>query len=646
MPLSDGRVLRLAVESGPAGILLCDQGGTIIFANRQIEKIFGYAASELAGRSIDNLLPTADRAEHALSRERFWEHAVSRPMAAGRDLTGRRKDGSEVPIEVEMTVTEVHGGKRVVASVFDVSDRLALQRRIVESADAYPVLDRFVMDLASTFVMVQPDQVDAAILEGLARLGDILDLDRCTWWRVAPDQKDVSVANAWARAEYHVLHTGQSGAGLVPWILSRVQKGKPVTFGSGDDIPSAEDRESLRAFGVKSGVAVPFNVGGEIKGVLGCTVGRHHREWPSEVIERLRLLAAVFGRSVMRRDAEERLRNVDLQRLRDELASDHVHLRPEIPSRRPKHSPIAESPAMQRAMDQLESVAGTDATVLLLGETGSGKEVFAEAIHSASDRRGRPMVTVNCAALPATLIESELFGRERGAYTGALARQIGRFEMADHSTIFLDEIGDLPQEAQVKLLRVIQERVVERLGGGQPIKVNARIIAATNRDLEKAIANGTFREDLFYRLNVFPITVPPLRERIADIPALTWAFIDDYSKVLRKPIESISKESLAALKAYHWPGNVRELRNVIERALIVAKGTRLVVNVPNGTPELSAPSTRLDAVESDQIRRVLEGVGWRVRGRGGAAELLGLKPTTLESRMAKLGIHRPSPPAN
>jgi transcriptional regulator with GAF, ATPase, and Fis domain len=287
-------------------------------------------------------------------------------------------------------------------------------------------------------------------------------------------------------------------------------------------------------------------------------------------------------------------------------------------------------------------VAPTNATVLLSGETGTGKEVFAQAIHRASEWHRRPMVTVNCAAIPTALIESELFGREKGAYTGAIARQIGRSEMANDSTIFLDEVGELPLDAQVKLLRVLQERVIERLGGGRPVKVNVRIIAATNRDLEKAVADRSFREDLYYRLNVFPITIPPLRERTEDIPALVWSFIEEYSNAFRKPIESISKDSLSALQRYQWPGNVRELRNVIERAVIICKGPRLIVDVPSGPSGAAHKSTRLADIEAEQIRQVLEGVGWRVRGPGGAAEQLGIKPNTLDSRMAKLGIKRPA----
>jgi len=294
----------------------------------------------------------------------------------------------------------------------------------------------------------------------------------------------------------------------------------------------------------------------------------------------------------------------------------------------------------------VRQVAPTTATVLLLGETGVGKEVFAQAIHDLSPRQRRATIRVSCAAIPSALLESELFGRERGAFTGALSRQIGRFEAASGSTIFLDEIGDLPLEMQVKLLRVIQERTVERLGANEPVKVDVRIIAATNRNLEAAVAAGTFREDLFYRLNVFPITVPPLRDRVEDIPSLVWTFIDEFSRAFGKRIETVTKESLAALQRYQWPGNVRELRNVIEREMIIATGPTLSIAVPRPLlAQRRSASTKLVDVEVEHIRGILESCGWRVRGVGGAAERLGVRPTTLESRMARLGILRQKPVA-
>src|SRR3954447_14276437 len=304
---------------------------------------------------------------------------------------------------------------------------------------------------------------------------------------------------------------------------------------------------------------------------------------------------------------------------------------------------VGDSAAMRRVVDQIQQVAATDSTVLLLGETGTGKELLATHIHQSSSRRGRPMVRVNCGAIPATLIESELFGREKGAFTGALARQIGRFELADHSTLFLDEIGDLPHDIQIKLLRVLEEREIERLGSPRPIRVDTRIIAATHRNLEQRIGDGSFREDLYYRLNVFPIEIPALRERVDDIPLLVWRFVDEFSREFGKRIDAIPRENMLVLQQYSWPGNIRELRNVVERAMIVARGTKLTITVPAATLTAVRHSVKLTDVEKEHIRTVLETSGWRIRGVGGAAERLGLRPTTLETRMAKLGLKRPQP---
>jgi transcriptional regulator with GAF, ATPase, and Fis domain len=304
---------------------------------------------------------------------------------------------------------------------------------------------------------------------------------------------------------------------------------------------------------------------------------------------------------------------------------------------------VGQSRAMRRVIEQICQVAATDATVLLLGDTGTGKELLATQIHQRSARRARGMVRVNCAAIPGTLIESELFGREKGAFTGAVTRQIGRFELADRSTLFLDEIGDLPPDVQVKLLRVLEEHEYERLGSPRTLRCDARIVAATHRNLEQRIAEGTFREDLYYRLNVFPISVPPLRDRAEDIPLLVWRFVGEYSKAFGKRVESIDDDSMLALQQHAWPGNVRELRNVVERAMVTVTGHRLVIPLPQTTAVAAPRSARLTDVEREHIRNVLEHSGWRIRGQGGAAERLGLRPTTLETRMAKLGLRRPRP---
>jgi formate hydrogenlyase transcriptional activator len=300
-----------------------------------------------------------------------------------------------------------------------------------------------------------------------------------------------------------------------------------------------------------------------------------------------------------------------------------------------------DSAVIRRVLTQISQVAQTDSTVLLLGETGTGKERFATMIHELSARHTRSMVRVNCAAIPATLIESELFGRERGAFTDAVAQQVGRFELADRSSIFLDEIGDLPADVQVKLLRVLEERRIERLGSPRSIPVNVRIIAATHRNLQAKVAEGTFRDDLFYRLNVFPVDVPPLRERPEDIPLFVRQFVDEYAEMFGKHVDLVTPANMLSLQHYPWPGNIRELRNVVERAMVVAKGPQLSIPVPAPMATAATRSVKLVDVQKAHIRSVLESVGWRIRGAGGAADRLGLRPTTLETRMAKLGIVRP-----
>jgi transcriptional regulator with GAF, ATPase, and Fis domain len=291
-----------------------------------------------------------------------------------------------------------------------------------------------------------------------------------------------------------------------------------------------------------------------------------------------------------------------------------------------------------------KQVAPTDSAVLIIGETGTGKELLAQAIHDMSRRGAKPMAKVNCAALPPALVEAELFGREKGAYTGALSRQAGRFEVADGSTLFLDEVGDLPLELQAKLLRVVQFGEFERLGSTRTLKVNVRVIAATNRDLAKAVEDGHFRQDFYYRLNVFPLTVPPLRERPDDIPALVWSIVQELGQRMGKRIEAIPRRVMERLQVFHWPGNVRQLRNVIEHALILSTGPTLDIDFPNDADArpITSSGQSLEEVERQHIRAVLEGTRWRIRGSSGAAAILGVPESTLRSRMKKLGISRPS----
>jgi PAS domain S-box-containing protein len=350
----------------------------------------------------------------------------------------------------------------------------------------------------------------------------------------------------------------------------------------------------------------------------------------------------ISHRKRLEEQCQARLR--EIEELKKQLEQENISLREEIRLLSPHSDVVAKSAAMKEVLAMVEQVAPTDSTVLITGETGTGKEVIAREIHNLSNRKARPLVTVNCASLPPTLIESELFGREKGAFTGAMSRMVGRFELAHGSTLFLDEIGDLPLELQTKLLRVLEEGRFERLGSTKPIQVDVRVIAASNRDLEQEIQAGKFRKDLYYRLSVFPITIPPLRERTDDIPLLVWAFIRQFEKRMGIHMESVPKRSMEALQGYPWPGNVRELRNVIEHAMIVSPGKTLEVSAPTlSVAEGFKEARSLQDVERLHILRVLEETGWRVAGKSGAAKILGLKPTTLEARMKKLGIDRPTP---
>jgi formate hydrogenlyase transcriptional activator len=348
-----------------------------------------------------------------------------------------------------------------------------------------------------------------------------------------------------------------------------------------------------------------------------------------------------------RKKAEESLKGSyqEIKKLQDRLQAENVYLQQEVAREYNFGEIIGQSELLSQVFLQVEQVAPMNATVLLLGETGTGKGVVARAIHARSARRDRPLITVNCTTLPAALIESELFGRERGAFTGSDSRQIGRFELADGGTIFLDEIGEMPLELQSKLLRVIQDGEFERLGSSRTTRTDVRIIAATNRDLAEETRNGRFREDLFYRLNVFPITLPPLRQRKEDIPLLVNHFVAKFNKKIGKKLETVSKETMNLLQQHHWPGNVRELESVIERAAIVSQGSALQVldRFDSFRPagELLGQDVKaLAALEQDLIRQALRKTAWRIEGEKGAALILGLNPSTLRFRMRKYGIRR------
>jgi PAS domain S-box-containing protein len=635
---------ELTFEASPGGILIVDRDGTILIANRELERQFGYTREELVGQPVELLVPHALRTRHVEHRDAFAAAPQARPMITNRLVNGRRKDGSEFPVEIGLNPIRTADRSLVVATVTDVSDSRRIEDARRTAMEERLAVERLIAELSSQFINLPADQIEDAIRRGLRQACELLRLDRGTFVRLAPDGALLAPIS-WSAPQAKPLDRADAIRNRFPWTIDRLLSGHVVSFASRDEVPSETDRASYQDLGTQSSVSVPLSVDGHVTAIIGFSAVTTPRAWAPELVHRLTVIASVFAQVVARQYHDEALHAAmeEAQRLKEQLQVENVYLRHEARERQGPIEIVGRSATLRQVLAQAEQVASTDSTVLLLGETGTGKELFANYIHSLGARRARPMVRVNCAAIPATLIESELFGREKGAFTGALARQIGRFELADHSTIFLDEIGDLPLEVQVKLLRVLEERRFERLGSPRPISVDTRIIAATHRNLEQRIAEGAFREDLYYRLNVFPISVPPLRERVEDIPLLVYRLVEEFARSFGKRIDVIDRESLEALQHHPWPGNIRELRNVVERAMIVTTSRTLVIPLPESSSAASTHSPRLADVERQHILAVLETSGWRIRGAGGAANRLGMKPTTLETRMAKLGLKRPPP---
>jgi len=489
-----------------------------------------------------------------------------------------------------------HDGVRLAApeaapssSERGLGDRLEVEVPLQATSNE-PLGFQQIAEMVSRLVQAAAEDMDTAINETLRTVGEALHVDSVVVWQAGRGESAVA-SHYWVSPPHSSPPEPYLPTDL-PWMVSTIEGGEACGVTRIVDVADAVDRETLRRQGTLSKVAFPLTLpanGHRLFGALAISSMSHEHEWEPSVCERLRVVAGVVSHALVRKRSEAALDEAhqEIRRLhglpadgRDRVDDDGNGTRREVKRPRSARPFVSQSPAMKHALTEVELVAPTTATVLLIGETGVGKEVLAQAIHDLSPRHQRHMIRVSCAAIPPGLIESELFGRERGAYTDAVSRQIGRFEAANQSTLLLDEIGELPVEVQVKLLRVLQERVIERLGSRQPFKVDVRIIAATNRNLGKAVADGTFREDLFYRLNVFPIAVPPLRERVEDIPGLVWAFIDEFASLYGKRIESVANDSMREMQGYAWPGNVREVRNVIERAMILATGPHLVVPAP------------------------------------------------------------------
>jgi transcriptional regulator with GAF, ATPase, and Fis domain len=522
--------------------------------------------------------------------------------------------------------------------------------------------DRLIAELSATLIRIEGDNVAAAVDDALRRAGDSLDVDRCLLIECIENNATVDAVFHWSRPAPGAI---EGDADVAPiktlldgWhgpqdalVFERIPEDLPV------DVLAAIADDAVPRITMTSAVVIRVMIPG-IDGVTCLLVAgqvAEHRRWPEQVVECIRRLAGILAAALARRRGLQALQQSQLEiaRLRAQLVDDEDS--PQVAAPRTAIAGfddiVGNSPALRTALGLLQEVATTDSTALLLGETGTGKELFAKALHVRSARRQFPIVSVNCAALPPTLIESELFGHERGAFTDAVAQRQGRFELAHRGTLFLDEIGDLPLELQAKLLRVLQEGEFERLGASRSRKVDVRIVAATHRDLGQAVAAGDFREDLYYRLNVFPIRLPPLRERREDIPALVWSIIRKRQRSMHRAVTRVPQNVMDALQRHPWPGNIRQLENVVERALIHSTGDTLVL-VPDDLEEVEttavADATSLSSIERAHIEKILRECGWRINGAGNTAERLGMHPNTLRFRMKKLGIVRsrpvPAPP--
>jgi transcriptional regulator with GAF, ATPase, and Fis domain len=507
-----------------------------------------------------------------------------------------------------------------------------------------------VRDVSSLLVSARSKEIEKALDDCLAKLGEYFDVQQVALGQISSSGELLPSLRMWGDVPaIDFLTVDPPGPEMVAYFI----RNGSLTWNCLEDLDGLPQwREHCRQVGAVAGsMWLHSDFGSHVEGLA---LSRSSpKVWPKDTVECLGVVGQVLFNAFYRQTADNALEQAfaEIEALKEKLVVENETLRQEVEVLHADDELIGKSHVFRTAIFQAEQVAPTDSTVLLLGETGTGKGLMARRIHERSRRSQRPLITVNCAALPSSLIESELFGHEKGAFTGAVTKKIGRFELADGGTIFLDEVGDLPTELQAKLLRVLQDQEFERLGSSTTQTTDARVIAATNRDLDRLIEQGEFRADLYYRLGVFPIRAPALRERRADIPLLVWFFISELQHRLGREFDEVSAQAMDALTAYDWPGNVRELKNIVERAMILSQGSVLQlgdwfssqqeVKVVSFQPHERAGET-IEEVERAHIEKVLAECDWKIRGKGGAAEHLGLKRTTLQSRMKKLGIERPT----
>ncbi|MDJ0748403.1 MAG: sigma 54-interacting transcriptional regulator [Woeseiaceae bacterium] len=575
-----------------------------------------------------------------------YEEAVERSLDDGEpfDIEYRVRAGAGktaiVQERCEVTVNNEGEPVRVVGTINDITERKTAEDNIRRRAD----FQSLCAELSSRLLQTFPNNFEQQLSECLAMVGQQYGVDAITINLLDTEQEYLRSRFSWQRS-HDKRRAKPVEAKQVPWMTSQLIAGKPIIIRDVADMPeeARADQQILQNRGTQSLLDIPLIMDDQLGGTCAFSHIKEQHDWRETTVSELTLIAGILASAIARH-----LAAAEIQKLNENLWQENISLREEVRIAHSFDEIIGEDLGLRRCLSAVEKVAPTDAAVLILGETGTGKELLARAVHKLSPRADKSMISVNCPALPANLIESELFGHEKGAFTGAESQRLGRFENADGSTIFLDEVGELPLDLQAKLLRVLQTGEFERLGGTETLKTDVRLVAATNRNLPEEIEHGDFRSDLYYRIGSFPITLPPLRERRGDIPLLAEYFVRKHAKRLGRDIDAISARTMKQLMSYDWPGNIRELESIIERALITANGSN-VLELPHPlgkdadrplTGTAQDTQTDLESVERSYIIDVLDSTNWKISGDGGAAEILGMPSSTLRSKMKRLGIER------
>jgi len=693
------------LEAAPDAMVVVDQEARMILVNAQVERMFGYQREELLGQRTEMLVPQRLRDRHCELRSDFFRAPQNMPTRVAQEFLALHKDGHEFPVEINLSPLQTAEGLLVTSAIRDVTERKRAEERLRQYEKAMEGLEEMiaVVDRDYRYVIANRAFLKYRGMENAHLVGRHVAevLEKGVFETVVKEKLDEAFQgkvvhyerkyNNWelGERELSISYFPIEEQGRIDRVACVLQDITERTLAE-EALRTSEERlrvalknapikvfhqdRALRyswAHNLSGGWTVRDFLGKTDEEVYGSETGAHMKALKQAVLESgegkrevvtfnahgeishydvtvepLRDAAgAVVGVNSACMDVTQLQQITEgLRQAKEKLAEEKFYLEQEIDTELGFHEIVGQSTAMKNVMEEVGKVAVSDATVLLLGETGTGKELVARALHRLSQRAGNSFIKMNCAAIPSGLLESELFGYEKGAFTGAVSKKLGRLELADKGTLFLDEIGEISLALQPKLLRVLQDQEFERLGGTQTLKVDFRLIAATNRDLAESVKQGEFRSDLFYRLNVFPVRVPPLRERREDIRLLVEHFVQKFAKRMNKSIKSIPKKTIDALTQWEWPGNVRELENFIERSVILTHGS--VLESPLGELKLSseiAMSETLEAAEREHILRALRESRGKIGGPRGAATRLGLKRTTLQSKLKQMGIDRRPP---